>query len=86
MVKHKVRIEVFGAYYVRLIVSRVELEVRNHGGYYKTKSNAIKAAKALREAITDAHNLSDGTEFNSIPIYDYDGRLATRGNSYEVIH
>ncbi len=67
MKKHKNRIEIVGAYYLRIIVSNTIFESEQ---FYETKSGALRAA----------HRINDKIAYGLLSIYDYDGVNPGIGN------
>lgn len=85
MKKHKNRIEIVGAYYIRIIVGKLIFEGQQ---FYETKSGALRAARNVNEnmAVMINNSLDSGNYY--LHIYDYDGDYPGVGNEkakYKII-
>lgn len=74
MRKHKNRIEIVGAYYLRIIVGRSVFESQT---FYETKSSAIRAAYRISLNLFTPDVINS---LNPLLIYDYGGEVPGIGN------
>jgi hypothetical protein len=71
MKKHENRIEIVGAYYLRIVIGRWKFD---HNEFYETKSSAIRAARRISDRLLDSKPVeSADNTLENLPIYDYDG-------------
>jgi len=74
MKKHKNRIEIIGAYYLRIIIGRNVFESQD---FYDTKSSAIRAAYRISRSLFTPDVIHS---LNPLLIYDYNGDMPGLGN------
>lgn len=87
MKKHKNRIEIVGAYYIRMVIGGVILE---NGRFYQTKAAVLRAVRKINRSLFDPTKNGSYGILGDLPIYDYDGidpkiGVENKRAKYEII-